>query len=664
MIAALLFALVERSVTPGAKGANRLDVDAAVLSTAVPLRYGVSGDGGKRSFHFDGGLEDLRLRDASGSEHPYLLIAPPDRRPSWRIATLRPIAASKTSSGFEADLGAIENVDRIRLDGIVPPMMKRLRLEGSGDRQRWTMLAAEATVFDLPDQQLRNVEVAFHPGAFRYFRVTWDDRSSARIGRVGEVALQLHDSDAMPIARELPVAFRRTPSETGKSRYRLSLPGPHLPVVAIRFEVSNPNVFRDATVSEGRLAGSTVEPFVLGSGKLRRAERAGGVAQEMTVPISFPHTADLDAVVDDASNPALTISSVVAVLAPLPWIYFESVDGASLKGTYGDRTARPPRYDLEARRSALPATAAAARWSPIATNVPPPENGSIAPIAGSAVDRKQFRYARSIASAPSGLTSLLLDTDVLARSNMLRDVRITTADHRQVPYLVERRDAPLTFPLRVPARTRGEGTHSVYAFELPYDTLPEGTRLAITTNARVFERPVTVARAADERKGREREVIATETWRSADPESGPPPLILTAPLRGSRTLELDLDEGDNAPLTITGAQLLLPSYALRFVSPGGPLTLLYGNASAEAPRYDLAILAPRLFAEPARDLSLMQAAPMVVTPESTMERRVFWIVIAGAVIALLITLGRLLSNTSGLGSEPSPRERGEGQNRA
>lgn len=645
MIAALLFAIVERSVTP-APGANRLEPDAALLSGAAPLRYSVTEHGGRPAYRLTGGLEDFRLRDADGKEHPYLLVAPRTREPQWRAASTRPIAATKTSSGFEADLGSAVDSDRLRIDGIASPFMKRLRVEGSGDRTRWTVLSAEATIFDLPEQQLKNIEVSFDAGVFRYLRVTWDDRSSARVAPLGDVSARMHAEGSATSQTRIPIAFRSVSSETSKSRYRLQLPGPHLPVIAIEITAANPNVFRDAAVTEGRFSGSTVEPVPLGSGKLRRAAREEGVAEEMAIPISLPLSPDLHLVVDDGNNPSLDIRRIDAVLAPLPWIYFESA-AAALTASYGDASRKAARYDLEAKRAAAEnSTTAFATWGRLQNAPAVREIAVLTPIAGGAVDRKDFQFARAIAPGAHGLTSLLLDADVLARSHALRDVRITNAASQQIPYVVERRDAPTQIALRVPQRSRGEGAHSVYRFELPYDSLPEGTRLVITTNAHVFERSVTLSRSAEDSRGREKEVIAAETWRSADLESSPPPLLFTASLSGTRSVELDLDEGDNAPLTIKSAQLLLPSCALRFISPGGPLTLLYGNATTDSPRYDLAILAPRLFDQSARDISLTQAAPMVATPSAGLERKIFWGVIVAAVVALLMTLSKLLSGAS------------------
>jgi hypothetical protein len=83
-------------------------------------------------------------------------------------------------------------IDRIRLDGIATPFLKRATLEGSGDRTRWTLLA-DTTVFDLPDQDLRQTEVAFDAGEYRYLRVTWDGGASARVAGVGRASARLSD---------------------------------------------------------------------------------------------------------------------------------------------------------------------------------------------------------------------------------------------------------------------------------------------------------------------------------------------------------------------------------------------------------------------------------------------------------------------------------------
>jgi hypothetical protein len=627
---ALLLA-VQRTITPGARGPNRLDVDVPLLAGAKART-----------------LQDLRLRDAAGREVPYLLIEPPSRTPAWKKAAILPIASTKKTSGLEADLGATTDVDRIEIAGVAAPFLKRLKLEGGGDRTHWTVLADEATVFDLPEDKLRNAEVAFTPGEYRYLRVTWDDRNSARVASVGTVRARVHDSGSEPAPVSVPVAFRVLASERGKSRYRLTLPGPHLPVAAIELQVANANVDRAATVSEPRLSGNTVAPVELGASTLRRAERDGAVAADTAVKISFPEGPDLDLAVDNGSNPPLSIDRIVARLAPQPWIYFESADGAPLTATYGEPSLAAPRYDLEASRRGIPATKTAqAQWS---GGLQAAESGGLKPaappLAGAPIEVKAFRYSRTIGAIPRGLTSLVLDAHVLSNSAALNDVRLTDAKGNQVPYLVERRDSPLAMRLAVPNRQKGEGSESVYALILPFDSLPSGTQIVIRTDARVFDRNVVLRKPADESHGREAAALEVTNWRSTVPESDPPPLTLNAPERGARALELVIDEGDNAPLPIASAELLVPSYALRFVNPGSPLTLLYGNPTAPPPRYDLALLAPRLFGESSHEVTLAAGTPSDADGTTSRERKIFWIVIAAAAVVLLLTLTRLLSGVS------------------
>jgi hypothetical protein len=621
LVAAALHA-EERSVVPGARGANRLDPDVALLAHA------------KRD------LGDLRLHDAQGREVPYLLIDPPPRVYNWKDGALLPVAATKKTSGFELDLGRAMPVDRIRLDGIAAPFLKRLRLEGSGDRAHWTVLAEEATVFDLPEEKLRNTEVSFTPGDYRYLRVTWDDRSSAHV-TVSDAAARMHIAGTTPEPMRVAVAFRRRPSEPGKSRYKVTLPGPHLPIVALELQVAGGDVFREATVNEARLSNSEVVPVRLGSATVKRAQRGGAVAADLAIPIASPEGPDLELVVDDANNPPLGLTGITARFAPQPWIYFESADAAPVVARYGNEKLAAPRYDLEASRKAVAQSdPPRARWmgdaraSAATYGAEPP-----LPLAGAPVSRDDFSIARPV--PPSrGLTTLVLDADVLSRSSELRDVRLADGSGNQVPYLVERRNEPLTISLPVPKRTV-QGSTSLYRFPLPYDTLPNGTRVVFTTTGRVFQRTVNVRSAADERRGRPFEYLGTAAWTSTEPDAVPPPLTFDVPLRGVRELELEIDEGDNAPLPIASAQLLLPSFALRFYHPGAPLTLLYGNRQAAAPRYDLSLLAPRLFGESAREVALTASAA-AANVEPHKETWIFWIVIGVAVLVLLIILARLL----------------------
>jgi hypothetical protein len=669
----------ERPVFPGAAGPNRLEPDVPLLAAAAPLVYEPGREAGELG-GFQGGLADLRLFDAGGREVPHLLVAPRHREPAWRRGSLLPLAATKTGSGFEVDLGIdrASPIDRVRITGLPAPFLKRFRLEGGGDRSRWSVLVAEGTLFDLPDDSLRQLDVAIPAGDFRYLRLTWNDASSARLPLPGTVEARLaRPLDPGPSAL-VPVAFERRPSEPGKSRFRLRLPASRLPIVALELDVpggpAGP-LLRAATITEGRLVGLAkedgerfeIQPESLGAATLRRAVRDGLSAADLRIPLSAaakPQGSDLELTVDDGSNPPLPLAGVTAELAPLPWIYFEATGTAPLTARFGDpRATAAPRYDLEALRDQVAgARTVAARWGAVhAPESPEPSSGA-PPLpglgGGAPIDPKPFRHRREIPPGPPGLTALLLDAAVLSSSPSLDDLRIADAQGRQIPYLSERRDEPLTLSLPPLARRPQKDdppSLSRYRIELPYPGLPSA-RLVLATPARVFEREVRLAevrdpstdpRGARQDGGSAERTVVRASWRHADPDLPAPELAFDLPAGPATHLDLLIEEGDNAPLPLASPRLLLPAYRLRFFTPAAAenrrLRLLYGQPGLAAPRYDLSLLAPRLLGEAAHEIALGAEPRLGPEPDpAALEKKIFWGALVSAVLVLLLILARLL----------------------
>lgn len=652
----------ERAVHPGAAGPNRLEVDAALLA-------------GSEARSGPDLLSDLRLFSADGREVPYLLVPPRRSEPEWARASLLPIPETKAASGFEADLGALRRVDRLRLAGIPAPFLKRLRLEGSGDRARWTLLVAEGTLFDLPEEGLSRTEVAFPEGEHRFLRLAWNDAKSGRVPLPARVEARLSGTGDGPEPLRADVPVERRGSEPGRSRYRLRLPAAGLPITAFEIGVRAGNVLRDARVLESRLSGGRLVPFELGGATLRRAVRDDAEAAEMTVRVSPPAEAELELVVEDAGNPPLDVASVTALFEGLPWVYFESPDGSPLSARWGARGMDRPRYDLEAARPAVTrrGAPAPARASWGASRTPPAEAaGEAKPPAvpaGAALDRAAFRVARPVPQGPPGLTALRLDAAALAASPSLHDLRIASAEGLQVPYLLETLDEPLVVELPAPQtakdpRPRSEpgeaGRISFHRIELPVDDHPSA-RLELATTARVFARNVVLFRERVD--GRPETAgtfvaIASSPWQSADPDRDAPRLVLDLPPGKGRTLYASIDDGDNSPLPLAGASLLLPSHRLRFVRGEGDITLLLGQPGLAAPRYDIELLAPRLLGAPAVEVELAPAAGNAATPVQSAGPKLFWAALVGAVVALLVVLARLLRRAPEAG--PGENGRGEG----
>ena len=632
LLASALFAQenfrFERAIVPGGRGPNRLDPDLTLVAGSASQS-----------------LADLRIYDSDGREAPYLMVPPRSTEARWRGGRIFPIRATKNSSGFEADLGGSPVVDRVRLDGLGAPVLKRFRLEGSGDRARWTVLVADGTIFDLPEEKLRRTEGDFPAGEYRYLRITWDDRESARVPVPGAVSARLVERGETDALLEVPVQFERRSAEPRKSRFHLRLPANRLPVTALRIQVERGHVLREAQVFEGRLEGGQVKPRRLGHGTLRRTEHGGIVAEEMRIEVEPPEGPDLELEVDDGNNPPLTIKGVYARLAPQPWIYFESDDGSALRARYGNPSLGAPRYDVEAMRHYLAEVRPhRARWgSARETGRRDAPARQPLTLLGAELDPAGFRFSREIPSGDPGLTSLLADITVLAHArDDLGDVRIVDESKRQIPYLLERRPEPLRIDLPYPKRSeRSTQRISVYELKLPFESLPNDSRLVLETDSRVFEREVTVVQPPRPGQRDDPRVLTRVSWRHADPDTEAPVLDISVPIKGVPSMELRIDEGDNAPLSLRPPTLLLPAYRLRFFYPeDAELTLLYGSAATPAPRYDLSLLAARLFGAPTQELSLRDE--QASGGSGSRRRGVFWLLLGGVAAVLLVLLARLL----------------------
>jgi hypothetical protein len=663
--------IYERPVVTAGAGPQRLAVDARLLTGGAPF---VVRQRGERHFATEG-LADLRLVTADGRIVPHLLAQSPSPEPEWVRGSLLGIPATKTSSGFEVDLGRLVAVDALQVEGLPVPHMKRLALDGSGDRERWTTLVAEGTLFDLPDERLRQNSLGFAPGSYRYLRVTWNDANSGRVPLPRGAAARRVSAVPQPPATVMHTGVERRPSEPGISRFRVTLPATGLPIVALELDVhpgiAGGHVYRRAVVTESRFAGNEAAPVELGRAMLSRVVREGVTAAALRVPITAPGEAEVEISIDDGANEPLDLRGVSAVLAELPWIYFEAPAGAVI-ARYGDRRLPKPVYDLEAVRSSIDlARVPEATWGDSGdvrvTRIDTAVAAlALAPQPGPVLDAATFKYARAVDYAletgerQGGLVALALDAHALAYSRgasaRFPDVRVLDKGSQQIPYLIERRNEPLAIDLAVrlapdaqaqelkmPAGSR---QRSVYLVTVPHGNLPSPT-LVLETSGRVFQRTVRIGvdRPADrQRRDAYFDVRAAETWRHADEQSPARPLSLRLPTMPETELVLVVEEGDNAPLPITKARILLPSFRLRFFHTGeAGVRLAYGRDDLQLPRYDLALLAPRVMGAMAREVT---AAPAPDTRTDTTAAlaspRTFWFVLTGAVLVLLALIVRLI----------------------
>ncbi len=173
-----------------------------------------------------------------------------------------------------------------------------------------------------------------------------------------------------------------------------------------------------------------------------------------------------------------------------------------------------------------------------------------------------------------------------------------------------------------------------------------------------YTRPATLL-VPDRRAPHGKRVLHQATLRASRRTSGPsePQTFELGDLR-TPAIGLEIDDGDNAPLTLTQADAVVWVPRLTFKAAAGTYRLLFGNADAAAPTYDLAALRQDVLAYSAIPLEPAALQPPAPNADYARGARdvlsgleggpLLWGLLAFSVVALL-WLTRVI-----LKSPPSP----------
>lgn len=230
---------------------------------------------------------------------------------------------------------------------------------------------------------------------------------------------------------------------------------------------------------------------------------------------------------------------------------------------------------------------------------------------GRSVDVSTFRHRRTVHLYPSsaGVSRYALTpADIAVARADLGDIRIVDPSGRQASYVLElgrheRMAAEVTAVSR-------RGTETRYAVDLPHAPV---TLVAIEIEIR--ERFVGRRyRLVAELDGA-RETVSVGTLERQHPHATPLPLRMSGERRVDR-LELAIDDGDDAPLAVTGVKITMASGDLYVVAPPGAYTMLLGNDDVAPPRYELESLRHHLATAPAGEV---QVGPLEPNPDRRVE---------------------------------------------
>lgn len=571
-------------------------------------------------------LRDLRLVADDGHEVAFALDRVEAREVArrWAVRLVDTRAERRRRTVWIVDLGEPRQFDTVELRVDGSDFAKRVQLELSDDRAQWQTAVEDAGIFEREwNGRVRHTTLALPEArTARYLRLTADDRQSAPITVSGATAM---------IARPLPGErwSRRVESPASElhadkdgtgatSCYNLDAVA-RLPFDRIEIEAGDAAFSRRATLRQERTVNQRPQVATLGSGTIYRvpAEEGTGRAANLRLDAWPPATGKLWLYVVNGDSPPLrnvrvTVSGVATRLL------FASAEAAGpLTLYYGNPTTRMPIYDLQALQSRLgaqprfaSATAGPEKPNPRFRETPPMR---FVAGDGATVETRQWKLTRrlTLPAREDIYTATLAAADLGGLQPDFGDLRIVNGKGRQVPFIIEpgvaEREVTFVFePVPRPAR-RGENHVSRYRLAVNDDggkatSLPL-RELRLNFAEQFFSRPARlVVPGRDPRHG-ERVLFSGRLARSGN-ERRPVRIALDGDRRSE--LFLEIEEGDNAPLTLLAAKAAVaaPRVVFKLKPSEGGYRLLLGNAKAAPPRYDIQSLRQELLAysaTPVRD---------------------------------------------------------------
>jgi hypothetical protein len=620
-------------------------------------------------------LADLRVFDQKEREVPYLIDAGPP--PGTAVDVVRTA---------KVVVGDVRRDEVHREDG--PPLYRETYVIGPppADGAVWELvfdvsrlrfvrrldvapadggapIVSAGSLFRLPDVPAEKLRAPLPSPAPKSIVLTLEGEDG------GYVEPRLHFETARTVAAPhervvVPLEETARRRQEGRTVIEVARPRGVVPDV-LRLETTTGSFNRNVEVwDEG--AGRT--PALLGREKLFRVEAAVPVeARELAVQAA--HGDSLRVEIEDGDSGPLDGIALAAVIREPVLIVSLHGTGDSPEGRlrYGGGRAHVPHYDLagllpapgtplvSARATAAARLYDAAEVRPARLGEPrdnPAYDGSpalaFAMRPGATLDARAWTHRRPIAVHPSaeGLARLRLSAADLARARPdLADVRIIDGESRQWPYLLGHEPAHAWVDLEIVGPTRRRST-SVYELRLPV-TPVTADLLSLESEAPFFDRAAAVTgRQADDTEvglAAGRLVLLGEQQRP-----------ITLGLRPDRitSLELLIEDGNDAPLRFRAARAHLVERDLYLAAPTGDYALLVGNTDATTPSYELERVrdvvlavtsgtaeAAELGSNP--DYSLRARLASGEQLEGTLPKVVLWVVLLGAVIVLTLVTLRL-----------------------
>jgi hypothetical protein len=605
-------------------------------------------------------LSDLRVLDPAGHELPSLLDRDLAVRGWERAPAFNPRSVRATPNGDITQLlfetGTTDPLDAIDLETPVPFFLKAAHVEISPDGVTWQSLGPAVPVFrQFGAEQLR---LALNRQRAAFIRVTLDEFRSRRIAFTGAKLLPAPALAAPPVLTPLGVRITRRDEFAGETVLTVALDGRHVLLAGLTLAARDQLFMRRVTVAIREVSGTVSGERTVGAGTIYRVALDGAPPREqLDVPLEFsPPSRELLVHIHNGDSPPLTLDGVRATQHPVTLLFLAPAAGVHTLLS-GNPQAAAPRYDLAAFAGEMRGAGAAVITAGDVEPVPDyhPRESLAAPplpdvpLTGAPLDTKDWTGRRPIRLARPGVQELELDLEALARSRPdFADLRVVR-EGNQIPYVLElpalARSLTLA-PVSTPDPKRP--SVSVWQLHLP-QAGPPLRRLVLASTTTLFQREFRIYERLSTPEGRAYEAtLASGSW-SRTPEPGVPETrIFELPDRlRTDTLWIETDNGDNPAIALGSVQAVYPVVRLVFkVAETGGFSLAYGNPAANAPRYDLSLVAVKLLTASRNVAELGAGEPNPVSPKSGFAGLnggyVFWGALAFVVVVLLVVVAKLL----------------------
>ena len=398
---------------------------------------------------------------------------------------------------------------------------------------------------------------------------------------------------------------------------------------------------------------------VVGRGTVFRIPAVTTV-EELEVRLSSVRGDRLRVVIHDGDSPALEQMKFSAIVRRPALIFaLGSLGRAEASGTlyFGGGRAHRPRYDLAELWNSLPNEWDGTRGWSREGSFAPARLGSIGPNPvfdaspilafamrpGAEIDTRPYTHQRRLLAKPSpeGLVRLRLGIEDLAWArDDLADLRIVDDQSRQRAYLLDSNAGHESVGLGMEGPESTDGK-SRYQLQLPV-TPAKIDQVSLLTSVPFFDRAFELVSTRDG----DESVLARDRLVRGRGDSGPI-RIAFKPARVD-SLELIIEDGDDAPLTFQQVLARFPATEVFFAVPEGTYSLLVGNPEATAPTYELARVRDVVLAVESSEAATepLQSNPDF-TPASRLatergaQQALLWVAIGIAVVFLTALTLRL-----------------------